>query len=456
LTLEGLEYPVNITGTVTDSETTSPIQGATVTCNVYSSTTNSTGGYFIMTPLTAPGSCSLTASRTDYITKSISFSFTENITYTGKDFTLDPIKYNIAGKLIDKNNNPVQADIIIYKEGSVVATQQTINGDYSLSLSPDIYDIQFNISNFYIKLPSVDVSSDINNIINHVTYSSDRLSFTTDIEDIQSIQILSSKPTRILLNNSEIGDVASIPALENNTWYHDILNNNLYLKISPDLKSYCIFDCCKAEERYRDKDCPSPATQYCSNRVCYPKQPCPFECCIDEEMYLDDTTACAPGEFCSDRTCTYAITFGKTDVGGTAQSLYQHNIRGSNFMLPVDGTVTEVSVYLTNTGSGNYPFSVLIYNSSRNFIARSEQTLALPLSGWYNFSFSQALRAGIYNLAFWTSEGSGTTSMYQDTGTTGQSGLDYENYANPPPNPITWDSGTQNYNMSIYATYSVS
>jgi len=450
------EYLVNITGIVTDSESGETIQGATVSCAGYSSTTNSTGGYFIMIPLTAPGSCTLTASRTDsHITKSISFSFTENITYTGKDFVLDPIKYNIAGKLIDKNNNPVQADIIIYKEGSVVATDQTVDGDYSLSLSPDIYDIQFNVSNFYIKLPSVDLSSDITDIINYVTYSSDRLSFTTDIENVQSIQILSSKPNRILLNNSEIGDVSSIPALENNTWYHDLLNNNLYLKISPDLKSYCIFDCCKNELRYYDKACPTPATQYCLNRICNAKQPCPFECCVDEELYLDDTTACGPGEMCSDRTCVSTMTFGKTDVGGTAQSLYQYNIRGCNFMLPVDGTVTKVSVYITNTGSGNFPFSVLIYNSSRNFIARSEQTLALPLSGWYNFSFSQPLIAGVYNLAFWTSEGSGTTSMYQDTGTTGQSGLEYETY-NSPPNPITWDSGTQNYNMSIYATYSIS
>jgi len=452
LTLENITYPVNITGTVTDSETTLPIEGATVSCNAYSDTTNSTGGYFIMTPLTAPGSCTLTASKTDsYTTKSISFSFPNNETYTGKDFALDPIKHNIGGKLIDKNNNPVQADIIIYEEGSVVATNQTVDGDYSLSVSPGTYDVQFNISNLYIKLLSVDVSSDIDNMMNYVNIGSDRLLFITDITAEQSIQILSSKPARILLNNSEIGDVSSLPALENNTWYHS--DNSLHLKISPDLKSDCLskFDCCKDEERYHDKACPTD--QYCSDRVCNPKTDCPYQCCINEELYLD--LPCPSGQVCSGNVCVSTITFGKTDVGGTAADLYQYNIRGCNFMLPVDGTVTKVSVYLTNTGSDNFPFSVLIYNSSRNFIARSEQTLALPLNGWYNFSFSQPLRAGIYNLAFWTSGGSGTTSMYQDTGTAGQSGLDYEMY-NSPPNPITWDSGTQNYNMSIYATYTPS
>jgi len=449
------EYRVNITGIVTDSDTGLPIQGATVICNAYTSMTNSTGGYYMRMTSPAPGSCTLTASKTDYITKSISFPFTENKTYE-RNFVLNPIKYSIAGKLIDKNNNPVQADIIIYKEGTIVATDQTINGDYSLSLSPDTYDIQFNVSNFYIKLPSVDLSSDITDLINHVTYSSDRLSFITDIEDIQSIQILSSKPNRILLNNSEIGDVSSIPALENNTWYHDILNNNLYLKMSPDLMSDCLskFDCCKAEERYHDKDCPI-TTQYCLNRICYPKQPCPYECCVDEEMYLDDTTACGPGEFCSDRTCVSTTTFGKTDVGESSFAIYQYNIAGSIFPLDVDGTVTKISVYLSNTGSGTGEYSAMIYDSSLNFIARSRQTLTLPLDNWYNFTFSQALTSGDYWLFIWGEEGIPATYIYYDTGSPNQWGLRYQEY-DGPPDPITSWNIQRNYNMSIYASYSVS
>jgi len=173
-------------------------------------------------------------------------------------------------------------------------------------------------------------------------------------------------------------------------------------------------------------------------------------------MYLDDTTACAPGEMCSDRNCVPApVTFGKTDVGGTAQSLYQHNIAGSNFTLPVDGTVTEVSVYLTNTGSGNYDYSVLIYDSMLRLVARSQQQLTLPLSGWYNFPFSQQLNSGTYNLAIWTPGDSNTTSLYYDTGTAGQWGLRYQTY-DGPPDPISWTGGSYAYNMSIYATYSVS
>jgi len=158
------------------------------------------------------------------------------------------------------------------------------------------------------------------------------------------------------------------------------------------------------------------------------------------------------GTWTNDSFISFKDTFGKTDVGGTDASLYQHNVRGSNFTLSEDGIVTEISVYLTNAGSGNYNYTVLIYNSSLNYIARSDQTLSLPLSGWYNFTFSETLEAGKYNLAFWTSAGSGTTKMYYDAGTTGQSGLDYQDY-NGPLDPITWPYGVQNYNLSIYATY---
>jgi len=305
-----LTYPVNITGIVTDSETSLPIEGATVTCNSFSATTNSTGGYFIMMSTPAPGSCTLTATKTGFYTpKSISFVFNNNQTYTGKDFSLEPVRYNIAGRLMDKYGNPLTVTITIYQEDTtnvVNSTSTDLNGDYDVSALPGTYDIQFDISDFYIKLLDVDLTSDINNPVNYVNSSSDKLAFDADITTEQMIEVLSSRPNRILLNSSEIEDVTSLP-LRKNTWYHS--DSSLYLNISSDLMANCLakFKCCKNEIRYYNKDCPDPATEYCSNRICYDKQECPaeFECCENEEMYLDKI--CPSGLVCSNRICTFGL-----------------------------------------------------------------------------------------------------------------------------------------------------
>jgi len=269
LTLEGIpiEYLVNITGIVTDSDTGLPIQGATVSCGGYSDTTNSTGGYFIMTPLTAPGSCTLTASRANYTTKSIPFPFTENKTYE-RNFILDPIKYSIAGRLIDIDNNPVQANIIAYQETAIVNSTNTDSlGNYDLSVSPGTYDIQFNLINFYIpnyyiKIPSVDVSSNVYDLIKYVTgYSTeDKVSIMLDIDDPQTIQTYSDvKPMRVLQNGANLTEVNTLPELVNNKWfYENSIKKKLHLIVTPWPVPDCGNTICEIGEDYTNcpSDCP--------------------------------------------------------------------------------------------------------------------------------------------------------------------------------------------------------
>ncbi len=455
------EYPVNITGIVTDSDTGLPIQGARVACNVFSDTTNSNGEYFIRMTTLTPGSCSLTASKTgSYTTKSTSFSFPNNGTYTGQNFTLDPIKVNLAGRLLDKYNNAVQANIIIYEQNTnnVVATDQTVNGDYNLSVTPNTYDVQFNISNFFIKLLSVDVSSDINNLINYVNISSDRLLFITDITAEQSIRILSSKPNRILLNNSEIENVTSSANLRKNTWYHS--DSDLHLKISPDLKSDCLskFDCCKNEERYYDKDCSSG--YYCSDRICYEKQPCPYECCIDEEMYLDK--ACSSGEYCSGNTCIPApSTFGKTDEGGMLWNpWFWREVRGSRFKAPASGEIISISAYFSSV-EANKDFSAGIYddnNVAPNTLLGETPTITASTSAsWHTFTFSTPVSITANNY-YWlvVFDNTGTNwNFYYDTGIPNQAVRKSDSFP-PLDDPFGTPTTYENYNCSIYATYNPS
>jgi len=236
----------------------------------------------------------------------------------------------------------------------------------------------------------------------------------------------------------------------------------------------CGLDTCSSDERYQTRSC-DPAGCNVTSQCVYDVlclETCsdgtPYGECNLNGYYCDNGSlipacgsphncGCPSGKSCNETSeeC-YTLpeeykTFGKTDVGGASTNIYHRNIAGCNFTLPEDGTVTKISVYLTNAGSDSYDFSVLIYNSTLNYIARSDQTLSLPLNGWYNFTLSQPLEAGNYNLAFWTSEGSDITTLYYDTGSTGQWGVRYQ-YYNGPPDPVSWQIGN-NYNMSIYAEY---
>lgn len=238
-----LTYPVNITGTVTDSDTGLSIQGATVTCNAYSDTTNSTGGYFIM--MTSTGSCNLTASKSGYVTNTTSISFPNNRTYT-VNFTLEPIVIiiNIADKLRDINNTPVKANITLYQSGTNIinATNQTdVSEEYSFSILPSVYDILYNITNFYIqnywlKLNSVNISSNTYNKLTHVTgYPlQNKTSLIFNITGNQAILSYSiDKPRRVLKNNTALTEY---PFLENITsnqgWYYNSTKKITYVNFN--------------------------------------------------------------------------------------------------------------------------------------------------------------------------------------------------------------------------------
>jgi len=73
-----------LSGTVTDKDTSTPIEGAIVTANGYSNTTNSTGGYTITLAI---GNYTVTASKTGYYPNSTTAQILENQTTT-VDFIL--------------------------------------------------------------------------------------------------------------------------------------------------------------------------------------------------------------------------------------------------------------------------------------------------------------------------------------------------------------------------------
>ena len=150
------------------------------------------------------------------------------------------ITVKFYGRLIDKNNNTLNANITIYQKGTsyVNASNSTISGSYNLSVRPSVYDIQYNllnfpISNFWIKLLSINVISDIQDLVNYIADypSTNKVSFTVNANGNQVIQAYSlSKPNKIKINNTEIAydeTLSSIPS-----WSYNVNGKIINIKFS--------------------------------------------------------------------------------------------------------------------------------------------------------------------------------------------------------------------------------
>jgi len=134
---------------------------------------------------------------------------------TSKVYNFTTVFYptNITGKLIDKNNKPVDAKIIVYQQGTsnvISSTQTNSTGHYTLSLPKGVYDIQFNLTNFpissySIKLLAVNLTEDIRDLIKYVSYEDSKVSIALDNNYSKRIEVYSmKKPLRVKLNGTII------------------------------------------------------------------------------------------------------------------------------------------------------------------------------------------------------------------------------------------------------------
>lgn len=147
-----------------------------------------------------------------------------------------PTTFTISGRLTDKSNNPLQALIALYQQGttSIVNSAQTSNGNYGLSTNSGTFDLQYSltsffIQNFFLKLPSLSIVSNLTDLITKIAnINNQNLSFTANITEGQVIQTYSpQKPQRVLIAGTPISEVSSLSQLVKNTWYYDSVTKRL-------------------------------------------------------------------------------------------------------------------------------------------------------------------------------------------------------------------------------------
>jgi hypothetical protein len=147
----------------------------------------------------------------------------------------------ISGQLKNVTNNPLQANVTVYNQGTnnANATVQTGgDGSYNLSILPGVYDIQYSIfnffiSNFWIKPLSINITSDLNDLINHITeyFSPNKISFTVNVSGNQIVQIYNSnKPKRVKINQTEIPYNKTLSL--NPSWSYNETNKIITVKFS--------------------------------------------------------------------------------------------------------------------------------------------------------------------------------------------------------------------------------
>ncbi|MFI4985066.1 MAG: hypothetical protein ACHQAV_03650, partial [Solirubrobacterales bacterium] len=157
---------------------------------------------------------------------------------------------------------------------------------------------------------------------------------------------------------------------------------------------------------------------------------------------------------------TTPATFGKTSVGGTAEWFGANRKRVNKYALPVGGSVSELSVYLTTTAnSGQQVLEGIVYADSKgspgSLLGTTTQLTFTSTSttGWYHLPFLAPLQlpAGEYWIGVITGA-TGSVAGYRYDSVAGTRDYNANTFTSGPTDPfgsVTTDS----QQMSLYATY---
>jgi len=131
-----------IAGTVVDASTEDPIEGATITANGYSVTTDTEGQYTIQL---LHETYTVTASATKYHSQSKPATVTAETTTT-LNFTLTPINGTISGTVTDSSTGNPIAGATVTANGISVSTGA--DGTYTIEVPPGTYNVTVSMNGY--------------------------------------------------------------------------------------------------------------------------------------------------------------------------------------------------------------------------------------------------------------------------------------------------------------------
>jgi hypothetical protein len=141
---------------------------------------------------------------------------------------------------------------------------------------------------------------------------------------------------------------------------------------------------------------------------------------------------------------------GTETIGATPRQV-NGNARGISVTMTEDGTLSSITAYLSDTGTGD-TFGAAIYDSGGNRLQTSTTRTDISTAGWYTFTgFTQALtNTSSYYIVAGSGDSAANAFAYHDAGT---------GYLVTITGTITWpatndfgaNSDARQY--SIYATY---
>ncbi|MEM7818743.1 MAG: cellulase family glycosylhydrolase [Candidatus Aenigmatarchaeota archaeon] len=139
---------------------------------------------------------------------------------------------NFSGIIKDKEGNPLKANITLKNE-RISYNLTEVNGNYALIVRPSIYDAYFNISNSYLILKSLNLTSSIYNNLVFIHFYPKKTSLTFNLVKNQTVWFYSEKdPIRILVNGQTIPRYNSLPELgANYGWFYDNNKKIIYMNL---------------------------------------------------------------------------------------------------------------------------------------------------------------------------------------------------------------------------------
>ena len=200
--------PGNISGTVTNSQTSLALVGATVSVSnsttSVSTTTNSSGNYSL-TGLT-PGSYTFTVSLTNFVAVSQSITIPSNATLT-QNVALTPQVGTVSGTVQDSSTlSPIAGATVTLLQGSTVVSTTTTSslGTYSFNVLPGSYTLQVSNTNYTTTNVTAHVTSNSTTTVNVLLVASPG-SVSGVVKDAVFLTALNGATVQVLQGSTVVG-----------------------------------------------------------------------------------------------------------------------------------------------------------------------------------------------------------------------------------------------------------